>query len=207
MKNGRWQTGLGGLGEGVGGGQDKASTVSHRGSRQLRFCREDFSRGARTARRVRTVSPEIRAARAEKPPAPAVARRLFRVAAFAFLGAILIGLVGRALRDLGLVLAVSDSASPPGIYRLVTRNLTRGALVESCLPDSIARFGIARGYLHSGDCDGVEPVVKIVAALPGDLVQVSPRLARRIRRIASSDRANDQPDHATAPSTVAVGLL
>jgi conjugative transfer signal peptidase TraF len=51
---------------------------------------------------------------------------------------------------------------------------SRGDLVLACLPDAIARFGSARGYLLRGrGCgDGIEPVGKRLGALPGDSVEV-----------------------------------
>ena len=75
---------------------------------------------------------------------------------------------------LGLKIGLTDSACPPGIYRMVNRAPSRGDLVLACLPDAIARFGSARGYLLRGrGCgDGIEPVGKRLSALPGDSVEV-----------------------------------
>jgi len=76
---------------------------------------------------------------------------------------------------LGLRIGLTDSACPPGIYRMVSRAPSRGDLVLACLPDAIARFGSARGYLLRGrGCgDGIEPVGKRLSALPGDSVEVT----------------------------------
>jgi conjugative transfer signal peptidase TraF len=77
-------------------------------------------------------------------------------------------------RRSGLVVTLTDSTCPVGIYRLVRKPVARGELVESCLPEAIASYGIERRYIHSGDCpNGIEPVVKIVGAVPGDCVEVS----------------------------------
>ena len=77
---------------------------------------------------------------------------------------------------LGLRIGLTDSACPPGIYRIVSRAPSRGDLVLACLPDAIAQLGIARGYLLRGrGCgDGIEPVGKRLSALPGDSVEVVP---------------------------------
>ncbi|MGH7839731.1 MAG: conjugative transfer signal peptidase TraF [Candidatus Binataceae bacterium] len=75
---------------------------------------------------------------------------------------------------LGLRIGLTDSACPPGIYRMVSRAPSRGDLVLACLPNAIAQFGQARGYLLSGrGCgNGIEPVSKRLSALPGDVVEV-----------------------------------
>jgi conjugative transfer signal peptidase TraF len=77
---------------------------------------------------------------------------------------------------LGLRISLTDSAAPAGIYRLVRgASVKHGELVAVCLPISIAQEGLARGYLWEGDCpDGIEPVAKIVGALPGDVLDVQP---------------------------------
>ena len=77
---------------------------------------------------------------------------------------------------LGLRIGLTDSACPPGIYRMVNRAPSRGDLVLACLPDAIAQLGSARGYLLRGrGCgDGIEPVGKRLSALPGDSVEVVP---------------------------------
>jgi conjugative transfer signal peptidase TraF len=76
---------------------------------------------------------------------------------------------------LQLRITFTDSAAPAGIYRLITVPAARGALVAACLPAAIARTGLTRGYLQAGDCPGgVEPVAKVLGALPGDVVEVAP---------------------------------
>lgn len=49
----------------------------------------------------------------------------------------------------------------------------RGMLAVACLPDALGREGVARGYLQPGECPGgAEPVLKPVAAVAGDTVDV-----------------------------------
>ena len=59
-----------------------------------------------------------------------------------------------AFRLLGLRIAFTGSACPPGIYRAFAlrpgNTLARGELVLVCLPDSLSRFALARGYLARG---------------------------------------------------------
>lgn len=83
-------------------------------------------------------------------------------------------LLAAIAHDLGLMITMTDSASPAGVYRLAAdAPLKRGALVAACLPAGIAQEGLARGYLSTGACSGgAEPVAKLAAALPGDVVQV-----------------------------------
>lgn len=62
---------------------------------------------------------------------------------------------------------------PRGVYLLTDRPLRRGTLVLACLPEPVARHGRARGYLAPGRCPGgAVPVLKRIAALPGDVVLV-----------------------------------
>ena len=96
---------------------------------------------------------------------------------FAMLGTVIAVVFLVALgRVLGLRISLTDSAAPAGIYRLVSGIPPyRGQLVGACLPASIAQEGLARGYLRKGDCPGgIEPVAKIVEALPGDVLEVLP---------------------------------
>jgi conjugative transfer signal peptidase TraF len=101
--------------------------------------------------------------------------------------ALLIGL-GEAF---GILIANTDSAAPAGVYRVVSRDFQRGDLVAACLPVAIAQEGLARGYLRTGPCTGnAEPVGKLAAALPGDVVEIEPRwVAINGKRIAHSATA------------------
>lgn len=54
-----------------------------------------------------------------------------------------------------------------------------GELVEACLPNAVARYGIERGYLASGACpNDAEPVIKLVGAIAGDRVDLSSSIIR-----------------------------
>jgi conjugative transfer signal peptidase TraF len=54
--------------------------------------------------------------------------------------------------------------------------MRRGSIIVVCPPENdVARQGARRGYLGPGNCPGgSEPLVKPVAAVAGDLVEVSP---------------------------------
>src|SRR5579875_3764242 len=96
---------------------------------------------------------------------------LAALAAIAFGAAVLIA-VGKAS---GIRISTTDSAAPAGVYRIIGREVRRGTLVAACLPASVAKYGVARGYLRSGDCPGdAEPVDKVIGALPGDLLDIEP---------------------------------
>jgi conjugative transfer signal peptidase TraF len=73
-----------------------------------------------------------------------------------------------------LPLRVNWTASMPrGLYCVRPTEPRAGAAVLSCLPERFARLGRARGYLARGSCaGGVAPVLKRIAALPGDLVEI-----------------------------------
>ena len=55
----------------------------------------------------------------------------------------------------GVLISLTDSAAPAGVYRIVSGGFRRGDLVAVCLPIAIARLGLARGYLRSGACPGL----------------------------------------------------
>jgi conjugative transfer signal peptidase TraF len=90
--------------------------------------------------------------------------------ALALLGAAdLLGSVCRRLVRVNL-----SPSLPRGLYRPVSLPPARGRLVAACLPLSIARIGRARSYLPPGPCaGGSAPVLKILAALPGDRVEIT----------------------------------
>jgi conjugative transfer signal peptidase TraF len=74
-----------------------------------------------------------------------------------------------------LRIVLTDSSAPAGIYRLSAVPAGHGALAAACLPAAVARTGLTRGYLQSGDCPaGAEPVAKVIGALPGDEVELEP---------------------------------
>ncbi len=91
----------------------------------------------------------------------------------------------------GILISNTDSAAPTGIYRVTGHEIRRGELVAACLPIAIAQEGLARGYLRTGGCPGgAEPVGKIAAGLPGDVVEIEPgRVSVNGRRFADSATA------------------
>lgn len=66
------------------------------------------------------------------------------------------------------------TSMPRGIYRFAAHRIERGAIAGACIPDYYALLARERGYLQFGICPcGVRPVMKYVAAVPGDSVQVT----------------------------------
>jgi len=112
---------------------------------------------------------------------------LATIAGIAVAAAILIAIA----EAFGVLISNTDSAAPAGIYRMVGSDIDRGDLVAACLPIAVAQEGLARGYLRPGGCVGdVEPVDKIVGALPGDIVEIEPGwVAINGKRIAHSATA------------------
>jgi len=74
---------------------------------------------------------------------------------------------------------INDSSSMPvGLYALdpVDRPIVRGDTVVVCAPPAIAALSAARGYLESGACSSnTAPLLKLVAAMAGDVVELRPR--------------------------------
>lgn len=76
----------------------------------------------------------------------------------------------------GLWINTTDSL-PRGLWiETPSHGIVRGDFALICLPDTPAvKVGQARGYIASGSCPtGQEVVLKPVAAVPGDIVTVSP---------------------------------
>ncbi|WP_300162300.1 conjugative transfer signal peptidase TraF [Solidesulfovibrio sp.] len=72
-------------------------------------------------------------------------------------------------------LRVNATASMPrGIYRLAPDAPERGDLVSVCLEQGyFAILALDRGYLRPGSCpNGLEPLLKRVAGMPGDHIEV-----------------------------------
>jgi conjugative transfer signal peptidase TraF len=66
-----------------------------------------------------------------------------------------------------------SASMPLGLYQDIERPLLVGEIVAVCLPPAIATFGHERGYLGRGECeDGTQPVLKRIAAVEGDTVDV-----------------------------------
>ena len=97
-----------------------------------------------------------------------------RTCARAAVGVPLAGALLAAILALGLHVNLTASA-PRGLYRTITGPPTRGAWVVACVNPEAAALGRARGYLGPGSCRGeVEPVLKLVVALAGDVVELRP---------------------------------
>ncbi len=102
------------------------------------------------------------------------AGRLRRAAIVAGIACVAVAGVG-LVRSLALSLNLTSSM-PVGLYQVQTveRAPARGDLVEICLPPELARFANGRGYLPPGACpQHTAPLLKLVAAVPGDVVDVS----------------------------------
>ena len=92
----------------------------------------------------------------------------------AVVGVLLAGALAAATLGLGLHVNLSPSA-PRGLYHAVAGTPTRGAWVAACVSPEAAALGRARGYLGAGPCiGGVQPVIKPVVALAGDVVELGP---------------------------------
>ena len=98
----------------------------------------------------------------------------------------LVAVAGLLALQVGLVLAFSDHSRlrvnwsrsmPLGLYWATYHDINpqAGQLVIACLPDEIGAMAQQRGYIGTGDCpDGREPVLKRIAAVPGNTVMLTP---------------------------------
>ncbi|MBD5634187.1 MAG: S26 family signal peptidase [Candidatus Eremiobacteraeota bacterium] len=76
----------------------------------------------------------------------------------------------------GFAVNVTDSM-PLGLYRVVPagRAPVKGDIVRLCVTPAIAALGRARNYLPHGPCShSTAPILKIVAAVGGDVVRLRP---------------------------------
>ena len=77
---------------------------------------------------------------------------------------------------------------PKGIYRLAPGLPEKNDLVSFCLEGEFAELALKRGYLEPGSCpSGLRPLLKRLAALPGDSVDPS---AFPIRSVDSHGRSH-----------------
>ena len=85
-----------------------------------------------------------------------------------------VGVLLAAILAFGLHVNLSASA-PRGLYRMVAGSPTRGAWVVACVSPQSAALARARSYLGPGPCaGGVQPVLKPVVAVAGDVVEIGP---------------------------------
>lgn len=76
---------------------------------------------------------------------------------------------------------------PKGIYRLAPGLPEKNDLVSFCMEGEFAELALERGYLEPGSCpSGLRPLLKRLAALPGDSVEPS---AFPIRSVDSHGRS------------------
>ena len=67
----------------------------------------------------------------------------------------------------------ATASLPLGVYRVSPGPVARGDLVSVCLGGDFAELARQRGYLLPGICPvGLQPLLKHVAALPGDTVRL-----------------------------------
>ncbi len=69
----------------------------------------------------------------------------------------------------------AEQSMPLGAYWFTPGAVSRGAIVQSCLPRRLADYALRRRYLVTGgSCsDGVVPVVKILAATSADRIVIA----------------------------------
>ncbi len=103
---------------------------------------------------------------------------------------------------------------PVGLWQVspsVPQRLHRGSIVTACLPEMpVVRLGFARGYIHAGSCrGGLEPVVKPIAALEGDVVTVKPTgiLVNGSRVSGTAQLARDSGGRALSPVRAGVYVV
>lgn len=62
---------------------------------------------------------------------------------------------------------------PRGMYWYSPGAVQRGDFVQACLPVAFAKYAKAKHFITEGIChDDTEPIVKVLAALPGDTVVI-----------------------------------
>ncbi len=164
-------------------GQDKVNKARQGTARTFSANPFGFSHGQRTVREVLRGTPRPAPSSQQIHTSERAARATFRLLCeqviWLAVGAILIMLLAAATRTDGLIFVATGSSCPIGIYHVFHQHPARGELVEACLPEAIASYGMARGYLASGECpNGAEPVIKVIGALAGDRVDLSPEEIR-----------------------------
>ena len=105
----------------------------------------------------------------------------------------------------------TSTSLPRGWYRITkSADLARGQVLRLCLPASLGRYAIERGYVRSGTCaGGAARVGKSIVALAGDSVavradgiQVNDDAAIRVQMQARDRRGRRM---ATATGTYVLG--
>jgi len=103
----------------------------------------------------------------------AIAERVF-FASLAVVAAASVSTIGASHGLPGL--RYNPTASVPiGLYLYVPGATARGETVQACLPTPLATYARSHRILLAGSCaNGSEPIVKVLAAEPGDVVDVEP---------------------------------
>jgi len=117
----------------------------------------------------------------DQHPRASVARRLMTFGARLALVVVLLLALVLLTRAVGVHWTLTASV-PRGVYQRTYAPLVRGTLVAFCLPLSHAEFGWHRGYLAGvpnlpvlRECPhGYQPLLKPIAAIAGDIVEVTP---------------------------------
>lgn len=117
----------------------------------------------------------------------------------------LVAILGLALSARSRVRINWTDSLPRGLYlvnAVPKGGVERGEIVVACPPRFYAEIGRDHGYLISGGCHGdVAPVLKLVAARVGDIVQLSPAgIAVNHARLPGTallagDKRGDPPAH------------
>lgn len=89
----------------------------------------------------------------------------------------------------------------PGLYRASGRSPARGDLVTVCLPRSVGRWAVGRGYVTRGRCPGGAALVgKWIVGAEGDRVEVADDAIRiDDRRLERSERVDVDADGRPVP--------
>lgn len=112
----------------------------------------------------------------------------------------------------------ATASMPRGIYQLVvgTTSFQRGDPVSLCFDvEPFATLARDRGYLRPGSCpDGLQPLLKVVAGLPGDILEIGQdgiRINGRLQpgsRVALADsHARPMPESLLASGTIPEGMV
>jgi conjugative transfer signal peptidase TraF len=94
--------------------------------------------------------------------------------AFIAFGLLLVATAAGA-RFNGYIINITESM-PIGVYLEINGAARRGDVVSTCIDDGnrVMHLAITRSYFLTGDCpNGLMPFLKTVAAVPGDLVQLT----------------------------------
>lgn len=116
--------------------------------------------------------------------------RIAMVIAVAFAGPFFIA------STIGIRINISPSL-PIGLYRMTSD--VRAGFAEFCPEEPFAKFAIERGYRSTGSCpDGAAPLMKPIAAVAGDVVNVSAD-GITVNHRAISNTASKQKDSRGRP--------